>query len=230
MIRPIALAAAVAVSLLAVSGAGGAPAQTPKRGGTLVFRMVPGEPVCLNVLDARCGWVLPEIVGKVLLKPFEIGPDFTFEESLVSRVDFTRRRPFTLTYHIRPAARWSDGVPVTAQDFIFTLRAIRRHGTPDLRGSTPPSAVRVPLIARPCEWFCGRGLHNGTTSSGASCRRTRCAVRISHRSGATGSTIRGRVDPSGAARSSSSGSSAAGSSSFGATPATGDAHPTSSGS
>ncbi len=32
-----ALAAAIAVSLLAVSGAGGADAQTPKRGGTVVF-------------------------------------------------------------------------------------------------------------------------------------------------------------------------------------------------
>ena len=35
--RGVALAAALAVSLLAVSGAGGAPAQTPKRGGTLVI-------------------------------------------------------------------------------------------------------------------------------------------------------------------------------------------------
>ena len=67
---------------------------------------------------------------KVLQTPFEVGPDFTYEESLVSRVDYTRQRPFTLTYHIRPEARWSDGVPITAQDFIFTLQAIRRHGYP----------------------------------------------------------------------------------------------------
>ena len=161
MTRPTALAAAIAVALLAVSGAGGAAAQTPKRGGTLVFRMVPGEPVCLNVLDARCGWVLPEIVGKVLLKPFEIGPDFTFEESLVSRVDFTRRRPFTLTYHIRPEARWSDGVPVTAQDFIFTLRAIRRSGAQWMRELHAPvrsaravdrKTVRVVLRPRSARW------------------------------------------------------------------------------
>ena len=161
MIRPTALAAAIAVSLLAVSGAGGAAAQTPKRGGTLVFRMVPGEPVCLNVLDARCGWVLPEIVGKVLLKPFEIGPDFTFEESLVSQVDVTRRRPFTLTYHIRPAARWSDGVPITAQDFIFTLRAIRRSGAQWRRElhapvrsarAVDPKTLRVVLRPRSAQW------------------------------------------------------------------------------
>ena len=93
--------------------------------------------------------------------PFEVGPDFTFEESLVSRVDFTRRRPFTLTYHIHPAARWSDGVPITAQDFIFTLRAIRRHGTPELRElhapvrsarAVDPKTLRVVLRPRFATW------------------------------------------------------------------------------
>ena len=99
--------------------------------------------------------------SKVLQTPFEVGPDFTYEESLVSRVDFTRRRPFTLTYHIHPAARWSDGVPVTAQDFIFTLRAIRRHGTPELRDLHAPvrsaravdrKTVRVVLRPRSASW------------------------------------------------------------------------------
>jgi peptide/nickel transport system substrate-binding protein len=30
----------------------------------------------------------------------------------------------TLTYHLRPNVRWSDGVPLTARDVLFTLRAI----------------------------------------------------------------------------------------------------------
>jgi peptide/nickel transport system substrate-binding protein len=30
----------------------------------------------------------------------------------------------TLTYHLRPNVRWSDGVPVTARDVLFTLHAI----------------------------------------------------------------------------------------------------------
>jgi len=45
---------------------------------------------------------------------------------LVSGVGYTRKPPFTLTYHIRPDARWSDGVPVTARDFVFTLNAIQK--------------------------------------------------------------------------------------------------------
>ena len=181
MRRPLLVLAGAVIGVVAAAApAAGVPAQTPKRGGTLVIRVLGPEPACLNVLPMSCNqggqayWS-----EKVLQTPFEVGPDFTYEESLVSRVDFTRQRPFTLTYHIRPEARWSDGVPVTAQDFIFTLRAIRRHGIPESVTSTPPSGARVPSIARPCEWFFGRGPRAGTTSSGTSFRRTRFAVRIS---------------------------------------------------
>ena len=41
---------------------------------------------------------------------------------------FTTTPPFTLTYHIRPEARWSDGVPVTA-------RGLRLHAPGDPRAS-----------------------------------------------------------------------------------------------
>ena len=34
-------------------------------------------------------------------------------------------QPFALTYHIKQEAVWSDGTPVSADDFIFTLDAIR---------------------------------------------------------------------------------------------------------
>jgi peptide/nickel transport system substrate-binding protein len=42
------------------------------------------------------------------------------------------RKPFTLTYHIRPEARWSDGLPVTAADFQFTQRTFARYETADI--------------------------------------------------------------------------------------------------
>jgi peptide/nickel transport system substrate-binding protein len=130
--RPLALAAAIVVSLLAVSGAGGADAQTPKRGGTVVFGTQGAagglrDPPCLNVfLEKRCitpGVVTALIAQKVLLGAFQARPDFTWQPELVSDVDFTRTPPFTLLYRIRPDARWSDDVPVTARDFVFTHRA-----------------------------------------------------------------------------------------------------------
>ncbi len=36
----------------------------------------------------------------------------------------------TLVYHLRPGVRWSDGVPVTAKDVLFTLRAILDPANP----------------------------------------------------------------------------------------------------
>ena len=64
------------------------------------------------------------IAEKVLEPAFVVGPDYTWRPQLVSGVTFTRKPPFTLTYRIQPRASWSDGVPVTAGDFVFTLRAM----------------------------------------------------------------------------------------------------------
>jgi peptide/nickel transport system substrate-binding protein len=127
--RPLALGAALAAALLAVSGAGGTPAQqTPKPSGTLTIRLIGPEPACFNSLDSRCAVpTLEPILGAVLMRPYETAPNFSQVPRLAS-VRFTRKRPFTLTYRIQPRARWSDGVPVTARDFKFTLNAIRKYG------------------------------------------------------------------------------------------------------
>ena len=115
-----ALAAAIVVSLLAVSGAGGAGTQTPKRGGTVVIGGAPlREPGCLNAYLQRC-FIAGNPMGLALRGPFSVGADNAFRLDLVSDVDYTLTPPYTLTYHIRPEARWSDGVRITARDFVFT--------------------------------------------------------------------------------------------------------------
>ncbi|MEP7225284.1 MAG: ABC transporter substrate-binding protein, partial [Actinomycetota bacterium] len=70
---------------------------------------------------------------KILEPAFFVGPDFSWRPRLVSNVSFTKKPPFTLTYRIHPWARWSDGVPVTARDFVFTLRTkiARKAELPD---------------------------------------------------------------------------------------------------
>jgi ABC-type transport system substrate-binding protein len=131
--RPLALAAALAVALLAVSGAGGAPAQTPKRGGTLVVGTL-REPACLNAFLERCHANIPpagHIMNLVLRGAFQIGAGFTWRYDLVTSVDFTTTPPFTLTYHIRPEARWSDGRSITARDFVFTHETLQGLGESD---------------------------------------------------------------------------------------------------
>ena len=165
------LALALVAALVAVSGAGGAPAQTPKRGGTLVFAQPQPEPACLNILQPQCvatgGIQLITVWRLVLEAPFDLGGDLTWRPGLVSSATFTTRPPYTLTYRIRPQARWSDGTPVTARDFAFTHAAILRYDNgplktlhSEVRGirAVDPKTVRVTLRSRVGEW---RGLFRG---------------------------------------------------------------------
>ncbi|HLF94736.1 MAG TPA: ABC transporter substrate-binding protein [Planctomycetota bacterium] len=89
------------------------------------------------------GLVLGSVVIKVLEAPFDVGPELTWRPRLVSEVGYTRKPPFTLTYHIRPEASWSDGTPITARDFVFTHQAILKHGSPDHMNRTEVRSVRV---------------------------------------------------------------------------------------
>ena len=153
--------AVLALTVIAVSPAAGAPVQTPQRGGTVVFGPV-AESGCLNPFR-DCGGSGPQffwILQKVLPPAFVVAPDFTRRPALVSQVTFTRTAPFTLTYAIRPEARWSDGVPVTARDFLFTHQAIRKHFPPDdvhrsyVRSirAVDAKTVRVVLRSRYAGW------------------------------------------------------------------------------
>jgi peptide/nickel transport system substrate-binding protein len=122
----ITTAALVAV-VLAVGGAGAAD-PTPVAGGTVVVG-VEQEPPCLNLILASCSSFWTQFaVGEVLPGAFRQRPDGTFEPMLASTVDVQRptaRKPFSLTYHVSPVAVWSDGVPVTSDDFIYTWNSLR---------------------------------------------------------------------------------------------------------
>ncbi len=126
-----ALAATLVASLLAgVPGAGGSRAQPPHIGGAVaILPQFSEEPPCLNPVVKLC---FNAPIRSVLLGAYSVGPNSTYQPQLVSDVDYTTTPPFTLTYHIRPEARWSDGVPVSARDFIFTYQAFRDHTAPEL--------------------------------------------------------------------------------------------------
>lgn len=141
-----ALAAAIVFLLLAVSGAGATSDQKPKRGGTVVIGpLALGSgardqvPACLSFFvgcPVNNMWV---VFSQVLEGAFKVGPNTTYRPNLVSRVTRTEE-PFTLTYHIRPEARWSDGVPVTASDFVFTYQLWMTK--PDLAEDDPLRTIR----------------------------------------------------------------------------------------
>jgi peptide/nickel transport system substrate-binding protein len=125
------LTAALVAVLLPVSGGGSAATQqTPKRGGTVAIGTTTAfEPGCLRVFDG-CG--IPPVdfpldMSHVLAGAFKVTPDATFRGDLVSSARIVSKEPFTLVYRIRREARWNDGVPVTARDFVFTHEVLRKR-------------------------------------------------------------------------------------------------------
>jgi peptide/nickel transport system substrate-binding protein len=152
------LVAVVVVAAVAVAPAAGAPEQTPKRGGSIVFGPT-AELTCLNPVNEACG--LPRFLEKVLEPAFVLAPDFTLRPRLVTSATFTRTPPFTLTLRIHTDARWSDRVPVTAGDFGFTHDAIVEHLPREFQGvhhfvrsvrAVDAKTVRVVLSSRAGEW------------------------------------------------------------------------------
>lgn len=120
MRRFLTTAAAIAAAVAAAT----APASTgPRAGGTIVAADAVGTTFdCVNIWFI-CGGTGPSIVYDVIEGAFKVGPDLSYRPNLVSRVAITSR-PFAVTYFIRPQARWSDGVPVSSRDFLFTYRSL----------------------------------------------------------------------------------------------------------
>jgi len=65
---------------------------------------------------------------------------FTLYGLLAQSVEWDDDRSF-IQYNINPAARWSDGVPVTADDVIFTMELLRDKGR-------PPYSTRLNRVAK----------------------------------------------------------------------------------
>ncbi len=124
----ISLAAAALVALVAavfVAGGSASTAQTPKKGGTVIFG-AEQEPPCLNGALDGCNntwttWTVgTSYRGLYIQKPdFSLVPDMSNGEAKVS----STKGKFTLNVNIKKQAVWNDGVPVTVKDFIYTWKA-----------------------------------------------------------------------------------------------------------
>ena len=116
--------AALALLTPAAGASGRASPAAPRQGGTLAFG-AEQKPVCLNLLLAECNLRWARIIAwtPVIRGAFIQEPNSGFREELVTRADVTTK-PFSVTYHIKPEAKWSDQVPVTAADFVFTWKTL----------------------------------------------------------------------------------------------------------
>jgi peptide/nickel transport system substrate-binding protein len=121
------LLAGAAFAALIVAAAGSASSQSAKAGGTVVFG-AEQEPGILNtdIIGGNLFWGT-EVVSPVFPTAYRVYPDYSFRPEVVSGVTVARN-PFRLTYHIKKNARWNviggKTVPITAQDFIFSVKVI----------------------------------------------------------------------------------------------------------
>ncbi len=85
----------------------------------------------------------PALLASVLPSAYVINPKLVPEvnEDLLTSVEVVSTSPLTVQYVINPKAVWSDGVPVTADDFIYAWQSQRgtgidADGQPDQVAST----------------------------------------------------------------------------------------------
>ncbi|HUH06426.1 MAG TPA: peptide ABC transporter substrate-binding protein [Egibacteraceae bacterium] len=94
---------------------------TRRAGGAVVYG-AEQEPAILNPLLVEGGLLATaSVVVPVLWPLWRIRPDFTYEPLLLDGEPEVSVDPFAVTYRLRDEAVWSDGVPITAHDVLFTI-------------------------------------------------------------------------------------------------------------
>jgi len=96
----------------------------PVEGGTLTFGAEQEPAEGLNGELACCTLFWQTVIfNRVLINAYEPNPEFEYEPSelLAGEAEVQEEDPFQLTYSINPDAVWSDGTPITSEDFMFTI-------------------------------------------------------------------------------------------------------------
>lgn len=125
------------VLLAACSHAGGgSQAQAPRTSGAARFDLA-ADPTNLNPLflhqDASS---VEQQVARLAFEPFiDLDASGRMIPELITRIPSIANGDVsadgrTIVYHLRPQVRWTDGVPVTADDVLWTLHAILDPNNP----------------------------------------------------------------------------------------------------
>jgi peptide/nickel transport system substrate-binding protein len=102
------------------------------KGGRLLWGL-PGTFDSLNPLIVR-GIAIQQVMGYVVERLMARGNDepFTLYGLLAKTIETDDARSF-ITFHLDPKARFSDGVPVKAEDVLFSWALLRDRGRPNYR-------------------------------------------------------------------------------------------------
>jgi peptide/nickel transport system substrate-binding protein len=96
-----------------------------KSGGTLTYAL-DEDLAGFNILQANDSeFVLQEILDQVWPSVYIAQPNVSLalDTNVVTSATVTNANPQTIVYQINPKATWSDGTPISAQDFIYNWQA-----------------------------------------------------------------------------------------------------------
>ncbi len=102
-----------------------------KNGGTLVFA-TEQEPTSFNLNTTKgpsptAQMIMDRVWPQVFLEGPQLRP--TLDTELVQSAELVSTSPQTVVYKINPRAVWSDGVPISADDFVYNWQAQSGTGT-----------------------------------------------------------------------------------------------------
>ncbi len=125
------MAAVVLVVTAACGGSETRPPQAPtpgetRQGGVVTVGAEQFPEVLNSFLPAGgTGWTAYS-AGVALARGYKYTPELGYQPWLFERnCEVTRDQPFTVSCRIVGEARWSDGVPLTSDDFRFTIETIK---------------------------------------------------------------------------------------------------------
>jgi peptide/nickel transport system substrate-binding protein len=107
------------------------------------------------VVDGSVG-VLDEILGPVLPSVFQVKPNFqvSLNTALVTSARQTKSSPQTIDYQLNPQATWSDGTPITYQDFVYNWKsavAVDGGSSTSSTSSTPDAVLPDAALGDPAD-------------------------------------------------------------------------------
>src|SRR3954464_7416226 len=134
--RATTLAVAAAAGITVLSGCAGA-AQAPAASrGSATYGVADAWPENLfPYIAAGNTTTVQDLLGRVLPSAFIVQPDFTVQHDRELLADEPQNSVVgghqTTVYHLNPAAAWSDGTAISADDFAYTWHV---STTPDQGG------------------------------------------------------------------------------------------------
>jgi peptide/nickel transport system substrate-binding protein len=125
----VAAAALVAAGCSSTTGSSSG-SGTVKSGGSLAFALDEDVAGFNPLLAGDTEFVLAEMQDQTLPRVFVVQPNLkpVLDTELVTSATVVKANPQTIVYQINPKAVWSDGMPISASDFIYNWQA--QSGSP----------------------------------------------------------------------------------------------------